>query len=208
MNKVVHYAVAGIAAVGLLALAACGGSSAGTAGADRSSSSATASPIPTGPPAAGPHNDADIAFASGMVPHHAQAIEMADMAIDKGGNAKVLALAKDIKAAQGPEIAQMNGWLVGWGQPAPTGPMAGDMPGMDHSGMMSAADMKALGAASGAGFDRMWVQMMIQHHEGAVTMARTELSAGQSGDAKALAQSIITGQTAEITVMKQLLGTL
>jgi uncharacterized protein (DUF305 family) len=206
MRKSLLFTIATASAAGMITLAGCSGSSSGSATDQGSSSRPSA--MATGTPAAGPHNDADIAFASGMVPHHAQAIEMADMAIDKGGNAKVLALAKDIKAAQGPEIAQMNGWLVGWGQPAPTGPMAGDMPGMDHGGMMSAADMKALGAASGAGFDRMWVQMMIQHHEGAVAMARTELSSGQSGDAKALAQLIITGQTAEITVMKQLLGTL
>lgn len=208
MNKAVRYAAAGIAAAGLLALAACGGSSGGTAGMDRAGSSTSSGLIPTGAPAAGPHNDADVAFASGMIPHHAQAIEMADMAIETSGSAEVLALAKDIKAAQGPEIAQMTGWLVGWGQPAPQGPMTGDMPGMDHPGMMSASDMAALGAATGAGFDRMWVEMMTEHHEGAVAMAQTELSAGGNGDALALARSIITSQAAEITVMTQLLATL
>jgi uncharacterized protein (DUF305 family) len=74
------------------------------------------------------------------------------------------------------------------------------------TGMMSAQDMAKLQAAKGAEFDTMWLQMMIQHHQGAIDMAKTELSQGASTDAKALAQKIIDGQQAEITEMKGLLG--
>jgi uncharacterized protein (DUF305 family) len=74
--------------------------------------------------------------------------------------------------------------------------------------MMSDADVTSLGNASGATFDRMWVTMMIQHHQGAVTMAKTEQTTGQNPDAKALAQSIITSQSAQITQLSSLLATL
>ncbi len=90
---------------------------------------------------------------------------------------------------------------------------ADDMGGMDHSimgdggmaGMMTPEDMQALTKASGAEFDQMWLEMMIEHHEGAIDMARTELADGESTDAKALAQDIIDAQQAEITAMKGLL---
>lgn len=94
----------------------------------------------------------------------------------------------------------------------------GDMEGMDHSsgssgssgpgmpGMMSATEMTALEAATGVAFDRMWLTMMTAHHQGAVTMARTELSTGASPAAEALATSIISGQSAELTTMGTMLG--
>jgi uncharacterized protein (DUF305 family) len=73
-------------------------------------------------------------------------------------------------------------------------------------GMMSDADMTKLGGMNGAAFDTMWLTMMITHHQGAVTMSQTELTAGASTDAKALATKIITAQNAEIAEMKKLLG--
>jgi uncharacterized protein (DUF305 family) len=166
---------------------------------------------PAGPPAAGPHNDADVAFATGMIPHHAQAIQMADLAASRAASAEVKKLAAEVKAAQGPEIAQLSGWLSGWGKPVPAtgGSMAMDHGAGDHGGMvgmMSEQEMTALGAASGAAFDAMWLQMMIKHHEGAVTMARTQLTEGSNADAKKLAQAIVDSQSAEITTMKGLLA--
>jgi uncharacterized protein (DUF305 family) len=106
----------------------------------------------------GAFNDADVAFAQGMIPHHEQAIEMADIALDPtvGAGVKITALAKAIKGAQDPEIKTMKAWLTGWGKDA-----SGAMAGMDHSGhsmpgMMSADDMTKLGKAKGAEFDAMW----------------------------------------------------
>lgn len=139
MRKSVLLLTAGVSTAGVILLAGCGGSDSGMAGMNHGSGSDTAttsspSTAASGTPASGPHNDGDIAFASGMIPHHQQAVKMADMALDKATNAEVTLLAEDIKAAQDPEIAQMSGWLVGWGQPVPEGGMSGDMEGMEHGG--------------------------------------------------------------------------
>ncbi len=149
------------------------------------------------------HNDADVMFATDMIPHHAQAIEMAEMAISQAQSQQVVDLAVQIEAAQDPEIATMSGWLESWGEPVAEADMGsmGDMPGM-----MSTQDMQGLMDTSGAEFDRMWLAMMIEHHEGAVEMARSELADGESVEAKGLAQEIIDGQEAEIVTMKKLLA--
>lgn len=155
------------------------------------------------------HNDADVAFAQDMIPHHAQAVVMAEMARRRASDPKVIALAADIEAAQGPEIEQMSGWLRSWGERVPpTGGMGG-LGGMDPEdapGMMSAGRMTRLGRMSGATFDRMWLQMMVQHHKGAIAMAKAEQSDGQSPDALALAKKIEGVQTAEISRMQEMLG--
>ena len=190
-----------------LVLAGCSSSGSDSASGTTNSSAAS----PTGTPASGPHNAADVTFATDMIPHHSQAVEMADMALKQATSAEVKSLATQIKGAQDPEIQTMSGWLAGWGAPVPASSM--DMGGMDHSmgsgtGMMTDAQMTELGNASGAAFDRMWVSMMIEHHTGALDMAKTELADGQNADAKALAQSITDSQTAEISTMNQLLTTL
>ena len=164
-------------------------------------------------PAGANFNATDVGFAQGMIPHHAQAVEMSDLALSNSTNADVLALARQIKAAQSPEITTMTGWLNSWGQPVPSiekGSMGGhDMTGMDGmmmDGMMSQADMKRLSTSTGSAFDRLWIELMIQHHEGAVKMSKTEVAEGKNSDVKALAQSIITSQQAEITAMNELLA--
>ena len=166
-------------------------------------------------PATANFNATDVGFAQGMIPHHAQAVEMADMAIATSTNADVLALAKQIKSAQNPEIETMTGWLQGWGQAVPSTASMADgghemtnMSGMMMDGMMSDADMKRLESSTGTAFDRLWLELMIQHHEGAVRMAKDELADGKNPDAKALAQAIITSQQAEISKMNALLAAL
>jgi len=153
------------------------------------------------------HNDADVAFAQQMVPHHTQAVEMATLASSRASNANVKALAKRIEAAQGPEIMKMQGWLKDWGKATETTAMGhSNMTGSSMGdGMMSGADMSKLMKASGADFDRMFLTMMTKHHQGAVAMAKTELAKGKDKDAKALAQSIQESQTKEITEMGSLL---
>lgn len=155
---------------------------------------------------------ADVAFAQAMIPHHRQAIEMADLVPSRGAGPEVTALARRIAAAQGPEIDTMTGWLREWDQPLPMD-MDADMD-MDHGshdmgsmamdGMMSRDDMERLGASSGAAFDRMWLEMMIAHHEGAVAMAQREVADGKYPASVELARSIIDGQTAEIALMRSL----
>ena len=98
----------------------------------------------------------------------------------------------------------MTSWLADWGQSVDSG-----MNGMDHGdGMMSDADMAALESATGPEASRLFLEQMIEHHEGAIAMAQTETAAGQNSDAIALAQTIIDAQTAEIATMQGILGTL
>ncbi|MER6974519.1 DUF305 domain-containing protein [Nocardioides sp. NPDC057767] len=155
------------------------------------------------------HNDADVTFAQQMIPHHQQAIEMAEIAETRAESQEVKDLAADIEAAQGPEIETMTGWLESWGEDVPDE----GMPGMDHgdmssdemTGMMSEEDMTELENASGAEFDQMFITMMIEHHEGAIEMAQTEQADGEFPDAKAMAADIETAQTEEIKTMQALL---
>ena len=180
------------AVVGTLTFAACGSES-------KSASEATAAPT------AGAFNDADVAFAQGMIPHHEQAVEMAAIALDPtvGASAQVRDLATRIKAGQDPEITLMSGWLTAWGQPLT---MDGhDMSSME--GMMSAEEMNALGALTGAEFDKMWLTMMSRHHEGAIAMALTVKANGSNSDVLALADQVVAAQQAEIDEMSALLAT-
>ncbi|MFJ5708638.1 DUF305 domain-containing protein [Streptomyces sp. NPDC093105] len=189
------------AAVAALALAACGD--------DGSSSATSTTPPATSAPAtvpAGEHNQADVTFAQGMIPHHRQAILMSEMAQTHASSDEVKALAEEIKKAQAPEIATMTDWLKAWGEKVPTG-----MDGMDHDdsgmpGMMEDQRMDQLRGTSGTGFATMFLTMMIEHHEGAIEMAQTEKTEGAYGPAKTLADDIITAQTAEIAQMKAMLG--
>jgi uncharacterized protein (DUF305 family) len=157
-------------------------------------------------PAAAGHNADDVTFAQQMVPHHGQALDMAKLVPSRSTDPKVLDLASRIEKAQDPEIRQMQGWLTTWGAGMP-GMTHESMPGMGGSmpGMMSADDMKQLEAAKGAEFDKVWLHMMIRHHQGAIDMAKTELAKGGDADAKALARKIIDAQQAEITEMQGLL---
>lgn len=154
-------------------------------------------------------NDADATFAQQMIPHHQQAIEMAQLAQGRVSSGEVLELAENIEAAQGPEVDTLQGWLEAWGEQVPSGAMDhGDM-GHDSddamSGMMDEDEMNDLMAASGADWDRMFLEMMIEHHEGAVEMAQAAVDEGENPDAVALARKIISDQQAEITQMRQLL---
>lgn len=156
------------------------------------------------------HNDADITFAQEMIPHHEQAIRMAALADARAESREVKDLAADIKSAQDPEIETMTGWLESWGEDVPDGGMSDmghdDMSSDEMPGMMSDDEMGDLMGTSGPGFDRMFLTMMIEHHEGAIEMANTEQSEGTFPDAIELAEDIESSQTAEIQTMRGLLG--
>lgn len=161
------------------------------------------------------HNDADVSFAQAMIPHHAQAVVMAKMAKSQARDPRVKALASKIEAAQQPEISTMSDWLKTWGEKVPStdssmsgmdGHRMASMDNSDMPGMMTSAQMTQLGKASGTTFDRMWLQMMIQHHQGAIEMAKAEQNNGQSVDAVELAEKIEAAQTAEIATMRSMLG--
>ena len=188
-----------LAVVGALGLTACGS--------DKAVSPAAGSPAPPSTATGAAFNEADVTFAQGMIPHHEQAIEMADIALDLkvGASQKVRDLATRIKGGQDPEIQLMTGWLTAWGQPMQPNMGTGhDMSTMD--GMMSAAEMDTLGTMTAAEFDKMWMEMMIRHHQGAIAMAQTVKAAGSSPDVLALADQVIAAQQAEITEMQALLG--
>jgi uncharacterized protein (DUF305 family) len=213
----------GAAAVAALVIAAgCSNNSGG----EQPSGQATTAASPTAQstaPAGEQHNDADVTFAQHMIPHHQQAIEMSDMVLGKQGiDPRVTELANQIKAAQGPEIEKMQGWLTQWGSPQT--PMPSDMPGHGSmpttsampsmsgmpgmSGMMSEQDMAALQNAQGVEASKLFLTQMITHHEGAITMAQTEIKGGQYPAAVELAQAIVAAQQKEIDTMKGILGSL
>lgn len=171
--------------------------------------SATTTTTTSDPEKVASFNDADVQFATDMIPHHAQALSMVDLTVDKGISPQVEALADDIRTAQAPEIEQMAGWLEDWGQPVPaTGrDHAGhDMAAMDMPGMASMDDMAALENADGPEFEQMFLSMMIEHHQGAIEMAQTELDEGANPAAKKLASDIISAQKQEVATMQPLLS--
>ncbi|GGU30440.1 DUF305 domain-containing protein [Nocardioides albus] len=202
------WAAAGLAV--LLTLSACGGSDEATQPQKLSETE---------------HNKADVAFATDMIQHHAQAMSMVDLTMDRNLEPEVQELADAIRAAQSPEIETMSGWLQEWGEEVPStmrdhvnggheghsdedSSVSDSMEDMDHDmpGMMSAEDMDALENASDAEFRDMWLEMMIEHHEGAIEMSETEQDKGEFKPAVDLAGTIIESQSKEIDTMETLLG--
>ncbi|WP_107773059.1 DUF305 domain-containing protein [Nocardioides sediminis] len=166
------------------------------------------------------HNDADVAFATDMIQHHAQALSMVDLTVERNLDPEVQELAQDVRDAQGPEIEQMADWLQEWDEEVPATMrdhsnaghdmegMADSMKGMesDMPGMMTAEDFEELENAPDAEFQDMWLEMMVEHHEGAVEMARDQQDDGRYAPAVELAGTIIDAQEAEIATMKDVLG--
>ena len=181
-----------VAIVGsVITVSAC--STAATPSTSGSSASASAS-----------FNKADVSFATDMAGHHQQAVEMSQMLLDKSNiDPRVVALAKEIKVAQGPEIKQMKSWLADWGQKSDS------MSGMDMGGsMMSDADMNDLKSSTGLTASKLFLTQMTVHHKSALVMAKTEVDSGKNADAVTLAKNIISTQTTEITKMSDILASL
>jgi uncharacterized protein (DUF305 family) len=199
-----HLVLWALVVVGTLTLAACGGNDDSVNGMSGMGSSTPSSPS-SSETTMSDFNDADVTFVTDMIPHHRQAVEMAKLARTRAKSAAAKDLAMQIMNAQDPEIKKMSGWLAAWGKPAPE-----DMGSMDMSGsmpgMMSSNDMNELMNASGADFDQMFLTMMIEHHTGAIEMARTEQADGKNADAIALAQQIEQAQTGEIATMQGMLN--
>ena len=201
MNKKIPFVVSTGVLTLALALSGCADNS--TAPSSQTTSSPQSSSASTA-------TEADEMFVTMMIPHHQQAIDMADILLAKdGADSRVIELAEQIKAAQGPEIDTMLGWLEDWGVDYDPD----SMDGMDHGsmggdGMMSEEDMTLLEDADAAEASRLFLEQMTMHHEGAITMAQEEVDNGQNADAVALAQTIIDTQTAEIATMQELLARL
>lgn len=179
----------------LLPLAACGGEDDPGAGGNSDAA----------------FNDADVAFATAMIPHHAQALVMVETTMGKNLDPAVAQLAEQIRDAQTPEIETMADWLTDWDEPVPDtlrdhahADDDMDMADSDMPGMMTGEELDELGSATGDGFEEMWLEMMIEHHEGAIEMAEAEVEDGKFPAAVRLAQQIIEGQEAEVEQMEKL----
>ena len=164
------------------------------------------------------YNDADVEFATEMIPHHADALVMVDMTQGRRLSPEFAQLTEDIREAQAPEIELMADWLTDWGEEVPEtsrdhvnshmgdgmGDGDGDM-GMGDGMGMDPDDLAELRDSGASMFETMWMRMMIEHHEGAIEMARTEQDDGVFPAAIDLAESIETSQTAEIELMEELI---
>ena len=154
----------------------------------------------------GEFSAADVEFAQGMIAHHQQAIEMANVALDPatGASAEVLDLATRITDAQNPEVATMTKWLTRAGEPV-VAPMGGGQDMSTMHGMITKDQMDAMAATTGPDFDKVWLGMMITHHEGAISQSKAVKKNGSNVDVLALADGIVSAQQAQITEMKALL---
>jgi uncharacterized protein (DUF305 family) len=195
-----------LAAAATLALTALAAGCGSDHGMSHNSSGSASVPAPAAGAAAS-LNEADVEFAQGMIAHHEQAIEMAEIALDPNTNSgpEVLDLAKRIKAAQDPEVTLMTGWLTAAGMSTMMDESNGHSM-EDMEGMMSAEDMDSMAAMTGDEFDAVWLQMMIAHHEGAISQSETVKSKGSNPDVLSLADVIIVAQEAEIAEMLGLLA--
>ncbi|PVY34218.1 DUF305 domain-containing protein [Williamsia muralis] len=204
------FALVGIAASATLLFAGCSSDNGDhdMGSMSHQSTATSAAPTASNTEQAAAFNDADVMFAQMMYPHHAQAVEMAQLVEGRTTTPEVVQLAEAIESAQGPEMEQLAQWLKQWGQPDPSA-QGGDQGDMHHgddtmSGMMSEREMTDLAAKSGTEFDQAWLAMMIEHHAGAIEMANAEIADGENLAAKQLATTIAATQQQEIDTMKSL----
>ncbi|MEW2071331.1 DUF305 domain-containing protein [Streptomyces sp. NPDC007346] len=146
-------------------------------------------------------NSADFRYAQMMIEHHAQALVMTDLAPDRASAPAVKRLAERIAAGQKPEIGAMEGWLKRNGGEDREQPH--DHAGMP--GMATEAQLKELRAATGKAFDKLFLELMITHHQGAITMATEALSEGNDVTVEEMASDVVAQQTVEINRMRALM---
>lgn len=201
-NTRLRRALVAVVSIPVLAASACSGTGEMT-GIDHPGSAPSSAGSASG---ASPSavNPADLMFVVMMIPHHQQAVQMSNLLLDKSGvDADVRALARQIKNAQQPEIDQMQGWLDDWGVDDTS------MGGMDHAdhmgGMLTAEQLDALTKADGPNGQKLYLEGMIAHHQGAVEMANNVLGVGQDPRVHELATTIVSTQQAEIAEMRKLL---
>ena len=189
-----------------LGLAGCSGHDMGHMAPSSSAQPSTSAGASGSTSASAGFNDADVMFVQMMLPHHEQAVAMSDTLLAKSGvNPDVAALARQIKAAQQPEINTLKGFLTAWGQQE----MGGGMGGMNHGsddGMATEAQLKELDQADAKTGQKTYLELMTAHHRGAIKMAESEVADGKNPDAIGLAKNIITTQQQEVGLMKDLLA--
>jgi uncharacterized protein (DUF305 family) len=147
------------------------------------------------------HNQADITFLQGLLPHHVQSGTMTDLARTKAVSSKVKALAARIKAEQDQQLTRIRDLLGAWGVAIPAdGSDKGSVPGM-----LSDQQMQQLSSASGNDFDQRFLRLMVDHQQGAIQLAQTELAQGSDPQARRIAQDTVTRQQIEINQMQKML---
>lgn len=206
MRSLPARAAAAFAAVVLAVVLAACTSPADTAGDGKSDSQSTETPVITGEPAG--FNADDIAFADNMIRHHKQAIELSKLVPDRSTNPELVTLASQIAAVQQPEVNILNVFLVQWRENPEVGSSDTDGHaghGQSMQGMVDDATVSKLESLRGAEFDKLWLESMIGHHEGAVEMAKAEITSGRNVDAIAMAKTMVATQEAEIGQMNQML---
>ena len=141
-----------------------------------------------------------------MIPHHRQAVDMTAWVPSRSTNPDLLVMATHISSDQQAEILTMKGLLAQWGvQDAPDHDNSMDHMGMHIAGMVDGATLNKIQSLSGPSFDALWMTSMINHHQGAIAMAQTEIGQGRNSDAIKLAKMIIGAQQREIAQMNHLL---
>jgi uncharacterized protein (DUF305 family) len=185
--------LAGAAGAAVVLMAGCGGDDAPDGGgANPPAAEATAAAF----------NDADVTFAQQMIPHHQQVVDMATLAETKASNADLKKLAADMKAADSTMVAGLTTMLTTWGKPTT---MEGGMAHGSMPGMTSEKDMDMLESTSGTEFDRMFIQMMITHHNGSMQLAVDQQSTGSNAEAKNMAGQMHETQTEQVAKLQEIL---
>lgn len=152
---------------------------------------------------------ADVAFMQGMIGHHAQALEMAALLPSRTSREEMRLLGKRLEVSQADEIEMMQDWLTARGRPLPNAHAHHGQGAMLMPGMLTEDEMRRLAAASGETFDRLFLEHMITHHEGALTMVEQLFAtpgAGQEADIFAFAADVDADQRMEIDRMRSMLG--
>ncbi|MFE2751852.1 DUF305 domain-containing protein [Actinosynnema sp. NPDC059335] len=150
-------------------------------------------------------SQADLTYVARMIVHHRQALEMTALAPERARNETVRGLASRIHDTQGPEIAAMEQWQRQYAENAPAHGHSADLPEVDHDsmpGMATEQQLAELRAATGSDFDRLFLRLMIAHHEGAISMAVELLSSGTDVRVEDMANDVVASQTDEIERMK------
>lgn len=198
---------AAVAVVALWVLSGCGNAIPNT-------DSGSLTPAGTSSSAAAGVNEADVQFAQRMSPHLDQAVQMSTLLLAKKGvNAEVSVLAKQIKATEEPHIATFDRWLTAWGRPfgSSNGNETDSQSAANHhagNGLMTPLEMQDLDMADADTGQKLFLEGMIRHHQGAVEMAEAEIKDGMHPDAVQLARKLVTDHHAEITTLQDLLSKL
>ena len=148
-------------------------------------------------------NRTDVTFATEMVPHHRQSLQLVRMVEQRDVDPKLSGLAAQIRVTQAVELESMTSWLKDWDVAVPSGDPS---VGTGQSGTVSAADLAALQGTSDADFEEQWLRLMIRQHEDAIEIAKVENAEGQYPYAVALANTVMVGHASQVRTMELMLG--